>query len=153
MKYTNSIEGYCANPLSKSDISKIKETLSAQKAKQCFAMRSYGLISLLIMVAYVVASVFRDSDFFAVILGLVIVFVLLVGAVLTEAFTSSFDLICIRIHDRNVARDIDFIDEVEFPTENRVSSNLGKELMKNVRIQERGLLAFEKKLLKKLCDF
>ncbi|MBD8088976.1 hypothetical protein IFT48_03205 [Pseudomonas fluorescens] len=149
--HSNSIEGYCSNPLPLAELTAI-ETLMADRTQKrwrtlwCYA----GVLAILYGVVLAFLGPLGSGTFIASMVF--ICFFSSIGMLISEAIAPQQGVNII-IHGDDLATGTDFIHEVEAPDEESVASPLGKTLIKSIRAQDRKMRAFEKNLLNRLCTF
>lgn len=149
--HSNSIEGYCSNPLPLAELTAIGTLMADRTQKRWRTLWCYaGVLAIL----YGVALAFSGSLGIGAVIGtiLYISFFTSIGMMIGEAIAPQQG-VKIVIHGDDLATGTDFNQEVEIPNEESVASPLGKTLIKSIRAQDRKMRAFEKNLLNRLCTF
>ena len=152
MKYSNSIEGYCQDPLSHDQIKELKACLAKGVTREHIAGGLYIVACVISAAAFIITTMLGVISGFGAFLGLMGVFsvYLLGGACLHEL--AAHKGITLKIHGVNMATYDTFADYIVLSSEARIASPLAKTLVENIRKERRHLLQFEKDLINRLVE-
>lgn len=158
MKYSKSIEMYCANPIGEKEISEITSINSARDSRLDQQKLIYKSTCYLLLVASV--------GFFSYVVaignaayGIAIIPFVFTALLLTSfAYLMALDIatikhkVYINVFGCNFAAESDFFEQVEVIYSGQVSSSLAKELILNINKQGRKMFSFERDIVKRLCE-
>lgn len=153
MKYSNSLESYCKSPLCAYKINEIESTLATLVSNHNKFLVWYVGAMGMFGAALITFAVMENgpSGFF---FGLpVILTVLIVWAIVGEDKFSPEKNMPVEIMGINYAKVEGFMDTVQTPALEQVSSPLGKQLIESIKKQEREMKKFELMLIESLCKF
>lgn len=158
MKYSKSIEMYCANPIGEKEISEITLITSIRDSKINRQNSIYKSTCCLIFVASLVlySYVVTMSN---ITNGLALFPVVFLSFLLiTAAHMMILDIVninhkvYINIFGVNFDAQSGFFDKEEVISSDQISSSLAKELILNINKQGRKMFRFERDIVKRLCE-
>lgn len=150
-KESKSLEGYCENPLSRDEISKIMGSASTIKEKTLRLYCIYGLCVLLSIVFGIFAFVFM-SEFIQFISILSFVIISIIGLGIIDEKSQFKNFVSLRIFEDEMILSEDDLQEREVPAASLIGSPLAKMLISAIEAQGRKMFAFEKRLVDRLLN-
>lgn len=152
MRFSNSLESYCKQPISPEKL-KAMDNLMSERAKIQEVWARRLLLSALVAVAFVIMWVLCNGFSAEVFLGIFFGFLMFGILCLFMENLSPKLGINLRIQGKNYASTDTFLEEVEVPDEAVVASPLAKTLIQAIRAQDRKMREFEKRIVTQLCTF
>lgn len=150
MNYSNSIEGYCQNPLSIDQVRWLKIRVAKGVMTYTIASKLYLAASIISGAAFILTTLLGVLSGLGVFLGFMAVLcVLLLGGACVQGLAAHKG-ISLKIHGVNMATSETFADYTDAPSDASIASALVKTLMESIRKQERSMLQFEKDLINRL---
>lgn len=149
MHYSNSVEGYCQNPMSSQQISGMRATMNKAEIRLAFAKKIFfGAIAAL-TIAFVVTFLCNGfSASMLLLLAFTGMCLCVTGAILEEMRPEKKVHVC--IHGVDMATSPDCLDVVDSPRPDQIGSELGKKMIRSIASQDRKMLVFEKNLINRL---
>ena len=150
MIYTNSIEGYCNNPLSEDQIRSISQTLQERARRKSILLGAYAITSLLAVIliglgAYSTVSAQEAAEAVVGTLAASLFFGLLLKQTLHPYLS-----VTIKIGETDMAISPDFFNEIPNPLLESLPSPMARQLVENIQRAGRKALVFEQNLMGKL---
>lgn len=152
MRYSNSLESYCKQPISAEKL-KAMDNLMAERAKIQGVWLRRLLLSALVAVAFLIMWVLCNGFSFGTVLSIPL------GLMALGIFCIFLDNqsprlgIHLQIQGKNYASTDTFLEEVDMPDETVVASPLAKTLIQAIQAQDRKMRTFEKRIVTQLCAF
>ncbi|AXH59801.1 hypothetical protein [Pseudomonas amygdali] len=149
MNHSNSIEGYCQNPMSAQQINDMRATMDKATIRLACAKKIYFGVIAALVIAFAVA--FLCNGFSAgmlLLLACIGMVLCIAGAFIDEMVPEK--KVHVRIHGVDMATGPDCLDAVDSPRPDQIGSELGKKLIRSIASQDRKMLVFEKNLVNRL---
>lgn len=153
MKYSNSLEAYCKSPLCTNKINEIESKLASLVSNHNKFLIWYVGAMGMFGAALITFAVMENgpSGFFV---GLPVILAgLVMWAIVWENKYDPEKNMAVEIMGINYAKEDGFMDTVQTPALEQVSSPLGKQLIESITKQEREMKKFELTLIESLCKF
>ncbi|AXH59803.1 hypothetical protein [Pseudomonas amygdali] len=152
MRYSNSLESYCKQPISPEKL-KAMDNLMAERAKVQWVWLRRLLISALLAVVFVCMWVLCNGFTAGVALSILFGFLMFGTLTLFIDNLSPRLGIHLQVQGKNYASTDTFLEEVEMPDDAVVASPLAKSLIQAIQAQDRKMREFEKRIVNQLCAF
>jgi len=152
MRFSNSLESYCKQPISPEKL-KAMDNLMSERAKIQEVWARRLLLSALVAVAFVIMWVLCNGFSAEVFLGIFFGFLMFGILCLFMETLSPRHGIILQVQGENYASTDTFLEEVEMPDDTVVASPLAKTLIQAIQAQDRTMRKFEKRIVTQLCAF
>ena len=153
MKYSNSLESYCKSPLCAYKINEIESKLATLASNHNKLLVWYVGAMAMLSAAFITFVVMEKGPSGIFVATPVILTVVMVWAIVWEYKFNPGKNMPVEIMGINYAKVEGFMDTVQTPALEQVSSPLGKQLIESIKKQDRQMRKFELTLIESLCKF
>lgn len=151
MNYSNSIEGYCASPLSADELRKMRYVIDTKKDKNARFFKRAICSAVILGVAAMSAGAYFDclNAYWICFGGLYVSGCLIFGTALAEDLAPEKS-VSVKIHGVEMASKKRSLESVDTPFPENLGSPLAIKLAQSIQNADRKMTGFEKDLINRL---